>query len=122
MSQLQTGGSSYVPIPPVRVLDTRPAFQIGLSGVFHANTPRTFQVDGAFGIPANAIAVTGNVTIANQTGAGYVSVTPTAVANPTSSTINFPLGDTRANNLTVPLAPTANWPRSTGRRPAGRPT
>ena len=105
MSQLQTGGSSYVPIPPVRVLDTRPAFQIGLSGAFHANTPRTFQVGGAFAIPATAIAVTGNVTIANQTGAGYVSVTPTAVANPTSSTINFPLGDTRANNLTVPLAP-----------------
>ncbi len=105
VSQLQTSGSSYVPIPPVRVLDTRPAYQIGLSGVFHANTPRTFQVSGgAFGIPSNAIAVTGNVTIANQTGAGYLSVTPTANANPTSSTINFPLGDTRANNLTVPLA------------------
>jgi hypothetical protein len=104
VSQLQTGGSSYVPIPPVRVLDTRPAFQIGLSGPFAANTPRTFQVDNAFGIPAAAIAVTGNVTIANQTGAGYLSVTPTANANPTSSTINFPLGDTRANNLTIPLA------------------
>ena len=104
ISQLQTGGSSYVPIPPVRVLDTRPAYQIGLSGVFHANTPRTFQVDNAFGIPAAAIAVTGNVTIVNQTGAGYLSVTPTSVVNPTSSTINFPLGDTRANNLTVPLA------------------
>jgi hypothetical protein len=103
VSQLQTGGSSYVPIEPVRVLDTR--FGIGLSGVFAANTPRTFQVAGAFGIPAGAIAVTGNVTIANQSGGGYLSVTPTAVANPTSSTINFPLGDTRANNLTVPLAP-----------------
>ena len=106
ISQLQTGGSSYVPIPPVRVLDTRPAYQIGLAGAFQANTPRTFQVGGgAFGIPSNAIAVTGNVTIANQTGGGYLSVTPTSVANPTSSTINFPLGDTRANNLTVPLAP-----------------
>ena len=106
ISQLQTGGSSYVPIPPVRVLDTRPGFQIGLSGAFQANTPRTFQVGGgAFGIPSNAIAITGNVTIANQTGGGYLSVTPTSVANPMSSTVNFPLGDTRANNLTVPLAP-----------------
>ncbi len=106
ISQLQTGGSSYVPIPPVRVLDTRPGFQIGLSGAFQANTPRTFQVGGgAFGIPSNAIAVTGNVTVANQTGAGYLSVTPTSVVNPMSSTVNFPLGDTRANNLTVPLAP-----------------
>ncbi len=106
VSQLQTGGSSYVPIPPVRVLDTRPAYEIGMAGVFAANTPRTFQVAGAFGIPAKAIAVTGNVTIANQTGGGYLSVTPTANVNPTSSTINFPLGDTRANNLTIPL--TAN--------------
>ena len=104
ITQLQTGGSSYVPIPPVRVLDTRPAYQIGLSGPFSANVPRTFQVSGGLAIPADAVAVTGNVTIANQTAAGYVSVTPTAVANPTSSTINFPLGDTRANNLTVPLS------------------
>ena len=28
---------------------------------------------------------------------------PTITANPTSSTINFPLGDNRANNLTLPL-------------------
>jgi hypothetical protein len=104
ITQLQTGGSSYVPIPPVRVLDTRPAFNIGLSGPFTANVPRTFQVSGGLAIPADAVAVTGNVTIANQTAAGYVSVTPTAVANPTSSTINFPVGDTRANNLTVPLS------------------
>ena len=105
ISQLQTGGSSYVPIPPVRVLDTRPAYQIGLSGAFQANTPRTFAVGGSFGIPSNAIAVTGNVTVANQTAGGYLSVTPTAVANPMSSTVNFPVGDTRANNLTVTLAP-----------------
>ena len=104
VTQLQTGGSSYVPIPPVRVLDTRPAFQIGLSGPFVANVPRTFQVSGGLAIPADAVAVTGNVTITNQTAGGYLSVTPTAVANPTSSTINFPLGDTRANNLTVPLS------------------
>ncbi|HSL34495.1 MAG TPA: hypothetical protein VK871_12640, partial [Candidatus Limnocylindrales bacterium] len=34
VSQLQTGGTSYVPIEPVRVLDTRPAFSIGLVGAF----------------------------------------------------------------------------------------
>ena len=60
VSQLQTGGNSYVPIVPVRVLDTR--FGTGLSGVFSANVPRSFPVAGAFGIPANAVAVTGNVT------------------------------------------------------------
>ncbi|HEU4918421.1 MAG TPA: hypothetical protein VFT20_01700 [Candidatus Limnocylindrales bacterium] len=105
VSQLQTSGSSYVPVAPVRVLDSRPGFGIGLTGVFAANTPRTFGVAGLFGIPAAAVAVTGNVTIVNQTAAGYLSVTPTPVANPLSSTINFPLGDTRANNLTIPVGP-----------------
>ena len=41
ISQLQTGGSTFVPLPdPVRVLDTRPAFQIGLSGVFSHGVAR----------------------------------------------------------------------------------
>ena len=121
VSQLQTGGSSYVPIAPVRVLDTRPGFGIGLSGVFAANTPRTFGVGGMLGIPAGAVAVTGNVTVANQTAAGYLSVTPTAVANPLSSTINFPLGDTRANNLTIPLGPNGAL-SAVYKAPAGRST
>ncbi|MFL5725375.1 MAG: hypothetical protein ACJ77F_03480 [Chloroflexota bacterium] len=101
ITQLQTGGSSYVPIPPVRVLDTRTA--TGLSGVFSANVPRSFQVANTPGIPANAVAVTGNVTVVNQTAAGYVSITPNPVVSPQSSTINFPLGDVRANNVTTPL-------------------
>jgi hypothetical protein len=110
-----------VPIPPVRVLDTRPAYQIGLSGPFSANVPRTFQVSGGLAIPADAVAVTGNVTVANQTAAGYVAVTPTAVANPTSSTINFPLGDIRANNLTVPLSATGKL-AAVYKAPAGKTT
>ena len=121
ISQLQTGGSSYVPIPPVRVLDTRPAYQIGLSGAFQANTPRTFAVGGSFGIPSNAIAVTGNVTVVNQTAGGYLSVTPTAVTNPMSSTVNFPVGDTRANNLTVTLAPNGKL-AAVYKAPAGKTT
>jgi hypothetical protein len=32
-----------------------------------------------------------------------VSITPTSQADPTTSTLNFPLGDTRANGVTVPL-------------------
>ena len=41
-----------------------------------------------------------------QTSSGYVSLTPTPTATPTTSTINFPKGDARANGLTVPLSPT----------------
>jgi hypothetical protein len=52
------------------------------------------------------VAVVGNVTVVGQTKAGYVSLTPNVQANPTTSTINFPLGDTRANNFTVKLGNT----------------
>ena len=45
----------------------------------------------------------GNVTVVNQTKAGFVSVTPTSQANPTTSTINFPIGDIRANGMTVKI-------------------
>jgi hypothetical protein len=96
-------GDTFVPITPLRVLDTRDG--TGLSGGFQNNVPRTFNVAGAGGgtIPADAVAITGNLTVADQSSGGYVSVGPQITANPTSSTINFPFGDNRANNLTLPL-------------------
>jgi hypothetical protein len=104
VSRLQTGGSTYVPIPPVRVLDSRG--NIGVSGIFTASVAKTFDVAGFGGgvIPDDAVAVTGNVTVTNQTAAGYVSITTTATNTPRSSTINFPVGDIRANNVTAPLS------------------
>lgn len=104
VSQLQTSGATYVPITPIRVLDSRSA--LGVSGIFTASQPRSFTVAGFGGgvIPADAIAVTGNVTVTAQTAAGYVSITTTATTTPGSSTLNFPLSDTRANNVTASLA------------------
>ena len=89
--------------PPVRVLDTRPGINKGLAGAFQANVPRTLSIAGANGIPANAIAITGNLTVVGQTRGGYLSITKTSTANPASSVLNFPAGDTRANGVTVPL-------------------
>jgi hypothetical protein len=107
ISQLQTGGGSYHPITPVRVLDTRPPpYNVGLSGAFVANVPRTWQVTGVGGIPSSAIAVTGNFAVVGQTAAGYGSVTPSPTSTPPTSSLNFPLGDVRANNVTVPLSTT----------------
>jgi hypothetical protein len=104
VSRLQTGGATYVPIEPVRVLDSR--FNLGVTGSFAANTAKTFDVAGFGGgaVPDDAIAVTGNVAIVGQTAAGYVAITTTATNNPGSATINFPLADIRANNVTAPLS------------------
>ena len=54
------------------------------------------------------MAITGNLTVTGQSRAGYVSVTPTRRRHPSTSTINFPSGDTRANGLTVPLSATGS--------------
>jgi PKD repeat protein len=96
-----TSGSTYFPLEPARVLDTREG--MGLASPFTSGVPQTFQVSGAGGVPANATAIAGNLTVTQQTAAGYVTLGPTAQANPTSSTLNFPWGDTRANNVMLAL-------------------
>jgi len=93
----------YSPLPPARILDTR--HNVGLTGVFHTRIARTFTVAGSGGVPAGATAVTGNLTVTNQTGRGYVYVGPIAMDTPTSSTLNFPTNDNRANAVTVALGP-----------------
>ena len=75
---------------------------MGLSGAFANGVPRTLVVTGG-SIPATAIAVTGNVTVTGQTGAGYLAVTRRRPATPATSTLNFPLGDIRANGVFAPL-------------------
>ena len=96
-----SSGASYVPLTPARLLDTR--VNNGLNGAFSVGVPRTFQVSGRGGVPAGAVAVTGNLTVTEQTAAGYVFLGPTPIAAPTSSTLNFPLNDNRANGVTVAL-------------------
>jgi hypothetical protein len=105
-----TDGSSYYTVAPYRVMDSR--YDIG-AGIFHSRTPQTVQIATTeSGVPADATAITGNLTIVSQTRQGYVTVAPGATltqgVQPPTSTLNFPLGDIRANNVTVPLAAGGN--------------
>ena len=97
-----TSGSTYHAVSPARLLDTR-AGTGGLSGPFTNHAARTFAVTGQGGVPSNATAVTGNLTVTGQTSNGYLFIGPTAANNPTSSTLNFPAGDDRATNVSVAL-------------------
>ena len=97
-------GTTYHAIKPVRVVDSRSG--VGVPAGFVANTPRSFQVAGIDTIPANAVAITGNLTVTGQTAGGYVSLTSRPTATPGTSTLNMPVGDTRANNVTIPLSGT----------------
>ena len=82
-----TNGGMYHPLTPARVLDTR--YGNGLSGKLKANVPRTFVVRGRGGVPTNATAVTGNLTVTNASNRFAVYIGPSPIAKPSSSTINF---------------------------------
>jgi hypothetical protein len=88
-------------IPPVRLLDSRSG--LGLSGKFTAHVPRAVQIAGRGGIPAGAILIAGNLTVATAATKGNVSIGPDQVASPTTSTLNFKAGDELANGFIAAL-------------------
>jgi hypothetical protein len=96
-----TTGARYVPITPTRLLDTR--INLGIIGKLSANTPATLQVTGGV-VPSNAAAVTGNVTVVNETNGWAVFLGPVYSTSPATSTINFTTGQIKGNGLTVGLA------------------
>jgi hypothetical protein len=95
--------TTYIPLNPARILDTRDG--TGLGGAFAVNAPRSFQVTGRGGVPGNATAVTGILTVTGQTSSGLLYIGPIPTSSPTTSTLNFPVGDNRANGVTVALGP-----------------
>ena len=106
------GASSFSPIVPIRVLDTRAEGKIGaLDG---SGDPRTLQVTGTIAteigtqtvVPVGATAVAMNVTVvdgeAGNSG-GYVTVYPCGT-RPTASNLNFSQGQTIPNAVTTAIS------------------
>src|SRR5450759_4143028 len=54
-------GATYHALTPARILDSR--YGTGLSGAFSSHVARTFTVRGHGNVPANATAITGNLTV-----------------------------------------------------------
>ena len=95
---------SYHALTPTRIVDTRPG-HVGPVGSLTSGGGYNYQIAGLGGIPSNAIAITANVTVTGQTAAGWLYLGPTVDAAPIASTITFPVGDNRANGVTVALSP-----------------
>ena len=76
---------------PFRALDTRSS-----AGVVPADSVTTVNVVTA-GVPADATAVSLNVTATGTTGTGYVTVYPCDAARPETSNLNFVSGQNIAN-------------------------
>ncbi len=96
-----TGGLSYYPIAPVRVLDS--SVSLGLSGTFASRSARLFTIVGTGGVPTGAAGISGNLTVLSPSSAGWALVSPETVATPTTSTLNVASGHSEANGFDVAL-------------------
>jgi len=93
----QTSGSTFVPVNPLRVLDTRTG-----TGATQAKVPAggtlELAVAGVNGVPANATAVVLNMTTTEATGPeSFLSVYPSGGSLPTVSNLNFTSGPPSTN-------------------------
>jgi hypothetical protein len=106
-----TAGALHA-IVPVRVFDSRLG-PIPQSGIFGPSTNRTISVkDGydfggavtaADAVPPGATAIVFNLTVTDTTGPNFISVVPGSATDFATSSINFTIGQTLANGLTVGL-------------------
>lgn len=97
-------GRSFFTVVPCRVLDTRnPSGPYGAPPLV-ANGDRTFVISGQCNIPTTAKAIAGNVTVTGSTSPiGDLRLRPGGTPLLSTSTINYSLGQTRANNIVIPL-------------------
>ncbi len=94
--------TTYHPIAPVRVQDSRPESHLGnYVSPWGPGTTRTVQVAGVSGIPADARAVAMNVTVTSTTAASFLTIWPTGRPLPLSSNLNWTAGRTIANAVTT---------------------
>ena len=108
---VDSGESSFVPITPCRLLDTRPASTVGpRSAPIGPGEAYPLQVTGTqgkcVGIPAQATAVSINLTGLLATQSTFVSIYPSNVANPGTSVLNLVPGQSATpNKIDVKLSP-----------------
>ena len=98
-----TAGTATYHAPSVAPFGAGQLDRLGLTGAFSKDKARSFVIAGVVPhVPSNAIAVTGNLTVTEATGGGWLRLGPSVTS--TSSTINFTAGDNRANGITLGLA------------------
>lgn len=99
----------FYALPPCRVLDTRGAPGPWGGPALVELQRREFQVGGQCGVPADAKAVSVNVTVVAPVATGSLSVYPADSLSGCTSTLSFPALRTRANNAIVALTTGRVW-------------
>jgi N-acetylmuramoyl-L-alanine amidase len=102
-ASLPSGEGLLQPVAPYRVLDTRSTVALG------PGESRTVQVGGtggAAGVPSSGVsAAIVNLTVTRPTASSYLTVYPGGQPLPSTSSLNFLAGETRANRAIVPVGP-----------------
>jgi hypothetical protein len=77
-----------------------PADPSRAAGEIAAQSTTTLQITGTtvggLAVPADAVGVIGNVTVASPAGAGYLTLFPAGQSLPSTSSVNFESGDAAA--------------------------
>jgi hypothetical protein len=92
--------SSFVPLSPVRLLDTRQTRTPVIQGI-----PQTLAITGGL-VPNSATGVVVNVTVTGPTSSGFLTVYPASSPVPNASNLNFTRGETIPNLVSVQLGAT----------------
>ena len=105
-SPAEPAATSYQPLVPARLVDTRAAGVtvdgVGPKGALGAGEALRVPVSGRHGIPGDAVgAVAVNVTAVGPTRNTYLTVWPTGAERPTASTMNPAAGQTVASMAIV---------------------
>ncbi len=110
---LTTGGLMYFPLPaPVRLLDTRPGASPNACSQPDApiagQSTRIQKGRSFCTIPANAVAITGNITPV-QSGGGWLTLWPSGATQPTIATTNYGANEIINNVFTVGVGADDNF-------------
>lgn len=95
---------SFRVLAPCRLIDTREPAGTAGGQPLAPNSRQVFLMTGACGVPATARALSLNVTAVSPGSEGMLSLFPGDAAVPTTSTLNYRTGQTRANNAIMGLS------------------
>jgi hypothetical protein len=97
--------TKLTPLLPCRALDTRNSDgNDAAAPALGANERRLFTVTGKCGVPADARAISANLTVVSASAAGDLQVIGGHLATTNTSTLSIPLTRARANNAIIQLS------------------
>ena len=99
-----SGGGTFHPLVPSRILDTRDGTGGVLAKPIGAGSTLTVQVAGRGGVPATGVsAVVLNATVTDTTGSSFLTIWPDECPQPQVSNLNWTPGMTVPNLVVVAL-------------------